>query len=322
MELKHLLTKPEIDLGFGNKANEESPERFINKDGSFNIIRKGVQNYRLINIYSNLIAMSWFKFTIFVILYYTTVNIFFTILYLLAGVHHLSGIEGDSFGEKFLDAFFFSAQTLTTVGYGRISPEGLPANIIASLEALLGVLVLAIATGVCYGRFAKPNARIAFSKNMIIAPYQNVTSLQFKIANLRTNQLIDVEVIVNYSYLEMNANGQKIRKYKTLDLERNSVHFFPLSWTIVHPINEDSPLWEATEEQLAYLDAEFMILIKALDDTFSQQVHVRSSYKYNEIVFNAKFNSIFDKVENGKIVLELDKINDYKKVVLNDSILS
>jgi inward rectifier potassium channel len=312
--MKHLLTKPEADLGFGNKTTQESPERFINKDGSFNIVRKGVQHYRLINIYSNLIAMSWFKFGIIVILYYTNVNLFFTFLYLLVGVHHLSGIEGNSFIDKFLDAFFFSAQTLTTVGYGRISPEGLPANIVASLEALLGVLVLAIATGVCYGRFAKPNARIAFSKNMIIAPYQDVTALEFKIANLRNNQLIDVEVILNYSYLETNKEGNRIRKYKTLELERSSVNFFPLSWTIVHPINEDSPLWEVSEGELAYLDAEFMILIKAVDDTFAQQVHVRSSYKFNEIIFNAKFNSIFDKVENGQIILELDRIDEFQKL--------
>jgi len=309
-EIFHHIKKPEKDLGLGNLVEKDAPERFINKDGSFNIKKIGTSTFSFTNIYHDLITMSWIKFIFIVLLYYISVNTFFTLLYLMVGVHHLSGITGETLFDRFLDAFFFSAQTLTTVGYGRVSPEGLPANIVATLEALLGVIIIAIATGVCYGRFSLPNAKIIFSKNAIIAPYQDVTAFEFKLANERNNQLIDVEVQLTFSYLEIK-NQKKVRKYVNLELERNKVNFFPLTWTIVHAINEESPLWELTSNDLQMKDAEFMILFKGFDDTFSQQVQVRSSYKYDEVVFNARFFSIFDNVENGKIVLDLSRIDEY-----------
>lgn len=316
---KHKIIKPENDLGLGNKVAEKGPVRFVNKDGSFNIVRRGLNNLWQKNLYHDLITMSWIKFSLVALVYYMVMNTFFTILYLITGTHHLAGVEAYTFSEKFYEAFFFSAQTLTTVGYGRISPEGLPANIIAALESLIGVLAFAIATGICYGRFAKPDAKIQFSKNMLISPYQDMTSLQFKICNIRDNQLIEIEVMVTYSFLK-NENGRLIRKYVSLPLERDKVNFFPLPWVIVHPINEDSPLWGIDAEAFETMDAEFMVLIKAFDDTFAQNVHVRSSYKHHEIVFGAKFNINFDKTENGKVILELDKIDDYSIVPLASNI--
>lgn len=317
--MRHEIIKPENDLGLGNKVADKGPNRFINKDGSFNIIRKGLPNLRITNIYHELITMSWLKFSVITLITYLSVNTIFTILFLIAGVHHLTGHDAVNFSEKFYEAFFFSAQTLTTVGYGRISPEGLPANIIASLESLVGVLAFAIATGICYGRFSKPNAKIQFSKNMLIAPYQDITSLQFKICNIRNNQLIEIEIAVTYSYLT-NINGKLIRKYIQLPLERDKVNFFPLPWVVVHPINEDSPIWGLDNNALTAIDAEFMILIKAFDDTFAQNVHVRYSYKHDEIILGAKFKTNFDNIENGKIVIELDKINEYESMPLMSNI--
>lgn len=313
------IHQPENDLGLGNKVTNEGPNRFINKDGSFNITRKGLNNLKTLNIYHELITMSWLKFSFIALVYYLIMNIIFTTMYLITGVHHLSGVVANTFSERFYEAFFFSAQTLTTVGYGRISPEGLPANIIAALESLIGVLAFAIATGICYGRFAKPNAKIQFSKNIIIAPYQDITSLQFKICNLRDNQLIDIEVMVTYSYLT-NVNGKVLRKYVSLPLERNKVNFFPLPWVLVHPINEDSPIWGVDAQTLTTIDAEFMVLIKAFDDTFAQNVHVRSSYKHHEIVYGGRFKTNYDNVANGKIVIELNKIDAYEIVPLASNI--
>ncbi|MEY3450891.1 MAG: hypothetical protein RL711_716 [Bacteroidota bacterium] len=311
----HKIIKPENDLGLGNKVADHGPTRFINKDGSFNITRSGIPYLRLQNIYHDLITMSWLRFSAVALGYYLVVNTLFTCMYLLTGVHHLAGVEAYTLSDKFYEAFFFSAQTLTTVGYGRVSPEGLPANIIAALESLIGVLAFAIATGICYGRFAKPNARIQFSKNILIAPYQDITALQFKICNIRDNQLIEIEVMVTYSYLT-NANGKFIRKYVSLPLERDKVNFFPLPWVLVHPINEESPLWGVDAQTLTTLDAEVMVLIKAFDDTFAQNVHVRSSYKHDEFVFGGKFKINFDKVTQGKMLIELDKIDDYDIVPL------
>jgi inward rectifier potassium channel len=299
------------DPGFGNKDASKGG-RYINKDGSFNIRRKGLAFYRSFSFYHHLITISWFKFCLYILISYLLINLFFASLYLYTGVEKLGGAQGETSFERFQDAFFFSTQTFTTVGYGRINPIGLSSNIISSLESLCGLLTFALATGLLYGRFSRPNANILFSDQAVIAPYQDITGFMFRIANARENQLINVEAQVAFTRVE-KVQGTDVRKYFELNLERDKIDFFSLSWTIVHPIDENSPLWGISKEEFNSSDAEFLILLKAFDDTFSQNVHTRSSYKFNEIAWNYKFVNTFSR-EDGITVLELDKISMIEKV--------
>jgi inward rectifier potassium channel len=230
-------------------------------------------------------------------------------VYLGIGVEHLRGAEASTASDRFLSAFFFSAQTFTTVGYGRISPDGLLANLAAAFQALLGLMALAIVTGLVFGRFSRPAARLAFSRQMVVAPYQAGTSLQFRVANRRSNNLMEIEAQVLLMTVEPSDRGL-LRKYKSLTLERPSVQFLPLTWTVVHPIDEASPLRGQTAERLAGLQAEFLILIKAFDDTFFQTVHVRHSYRHEEMAWGARFVPAFEADAQGRMVLDLERLSE------------
>ena len=213
----------------------------------------------------------------------------------------------------FANAFFFSVHTLTTVGYGNVYPEGAWANTISSLEAATGLMVFAIATGLLYGRFSRPSARIIYSKSAIIAPYQDGTSLQFRITNARKNSLINMQARVVLMTVDQ-SNGELTRSFIDLPLERRSIYFFALTWTVVHPIDSASPLFGKTREDLAKLSAELLILIEGFDDTFSQVVHSMYSYRHDEFVWGAKFIPAFKIDPKGDLVVEVDRIDEMKLV--------
>jgi inward rectifier potassium channel len=216
-----------------------------------------------------------------------------------------------------MDAFFFSSQTLTTVGYGRIAPVGFWTSSVAAVESLLGLLIFALATSLLYGRFSKPVAHILYSDKAIIAPYLDVTGFMFRIVNERANQLIDLQVEVAMSILEKQPNGKDARRYYGLTLERNKVNFFPTNWTIVHPITQESPMFGINKDELLNRSVEFLILIKATEDTFNQIVHSRISYHANEIVYGAKFSSMLaDSSTSGLTNLDLTKLSDIQEVTL------
>ena len=304
------MQKQTIDPGLGEKYFQKT-KRIINNDGTFNVTKHGAGfNYK--DIYQYLINISWTKFFLIVLSVYVSLNFVFAFLYYLVGVEDLAGSAGNNLN-NFLDAFFFSAQTLTTVGYGGISPKGLIVNIISALEALNGLMCFALITGLLYGRFSRPSARILFSNKAIIAPYRGITSLQFRIANQRHNTLMEIEAKVLLVQIEKIEN-QYNRKYFDLKLERNSVYFFPLTWTIVHPIDEDSPFYGKSEAEIKAFESEILILIKGFDDTFSQIVHSRFSYTANEVIWNAKFIRAFNNEENGEIIFNIDDIHKYEMV--------
>jgi len=223
------------------------------------------------------------------------------------GIEHLKGAEAPSAWAQFLNAFFFSAHTLTTVGYGNMYPSGPAANTIATIEALLGLLAFAIATGLVFGRFSRPSARIGFSERMLIAPYRDGTSLQFRIVNRRSNNLIDLDARLLLMTVEQ-ADGNLQRKYANLELERDHLLFFPLTWTIVHPLNDNIPIYGKTQEDLERLQAEIIIMLKAFDDTFGQTVQVRYSYRYDEITWGAKFVPAFEIDGEGNMRLEVNRV--------------
>lgn len=304
------------DYGLGRKFSDKR-QRIISKDGSFNIRRTGMPWWLSFSMYHELLSMSWTRFNLFVLLTYVVINTVFALLYLLVGVHELAGAQGGGPLQNFLDAFFFSGQALTTVGFGRISPVGMGASIIAAVESMFGLLGFALATGLLYGRFSRPNVRLVYSASALIAPYKEINAFMFRIINARKNQLIELEMQVIFSRLERMENGELIRRYYALELERAKVNFFPANWTIVHPIVPSSPLAGTTEDELRESSAEFLILFKAFDDTFSQTVHSRHSYTYDEVVWGAKFESVFTNTPGETTVFDMEKFHAYSPARLN-----
>ena len=257
--------------------------------------------------------MSWAKFYTMVVLSYFLVNVFFALAYLACGADAIQGSSALNVGERFFDAFFFSVQTLATIGYGKMSPSGFAANIVVAFEALTGLFGFALATGLLFARFSRPNAKIQYSEKAVIAPFHNITGFMFRIVNERQNQLIEVAATLTYSRVETH-NGRQVRRFYPLSLEREKVTFFPLHWTIVHPIDEQSPLFGVTQKDLEESDAEFAILLTAIDETFSQAVHSRSSYKYDEVIVGAKFRDMFLSSEDGIVRVDLRRLSDIEQV--------
>lgn len=303
------MKKESFDPGLTTKFSGQL-RRTINEDGSFNVKRTGLR-WRDANPYLMLIDTTWPRFLVVVLAGFVAINVGFASLYLLIGVQNLKGLESDM--SAFANAFFFSVHTMTTVGYGNVYPEGPWANLVSSLEAATGLMVFAIATGLLYGRFSRPSARIVYSKNAIIAPYQDGTSLQFRVANARSNTLMNLEARVLLMTVD-TSDGELKRNFIDLPLERRHIYFFALTWTIVHPIDEKSPFFGKSGEDLAKLAGELLILIQGFDDTFSQVVHSRYSYPHDQIVWGAKFNPAFRFDTKGDMIVEVDRIDELRLV--------
>ena len=306
---------PEDDLGFGPQPVMKN-QPLVNKDGTPNVKRIGLPFFNTANNYHTFITMSWTKFWLMVIGAYLVINIIFALIYTSIGTGSLDGgTSGNTPFYHFMDAFFFSAQTISTVGYGHIYPRGMFSNSVAALESTMGLLAFALATGLLYGRFSRPSAQIVYSKNILVAPYlENGRGIMFRLANLRRNILIDLEIEIIFSFNE-TTDGKTMRRFYPLELERRQVSILTLNWTIVHPLDENSPLKDMTKEDLIETEAGFAILLKAFDDTFSQTVHSRTAYQANEIVWGAKFKPVFNRDDDGRIVLDLSKISDHELVV-------
>lgn len=293
------------DPGLGEKYKAET-KRVINKDGSFNVKYIG-KNTRVKNLYHLMMMMPWWKFMTGIFIAYLLINCFFASIYYLIGVSDIgSGASNDL--EAFMDAFFFSVQTLTTIGYGAMAPHGIASHTVATIEALLGVLSFAIGTGIFYGRFARPSAEILFSDNAIIHRANNKSYLQFRIVNRRKNILMDVEATVILVWTGENFQ----RHYFQLDLETSQIVFFPMNWTLVHEITKESPLYNKEHDALLAMNAELLVLIKGFDDSFNQLVHTRYSYRWDEVIWDQKFTRAFHTNQDGDIIMDVDKIHDIK----------
>jgi len=311
MPIRKRKINPEDDLGFGPQPVIKN-QPLINKDGSPNVIRTGLPFFNTANNYHTLITMGWTKFWLLVLSGYLIVNIFFAVIYTALGTNSLDGVTDRTISGHFMDALFFSAQTISTVGYGHIYPKGPAANSVAALESMIGLLAFALATGLLYGRFSRPSAQITYSKNILIAPYlDNKKGIMFRLANLRRNMLIDLEIEIIFSFNE-TVDGKTVRRFYPLEVERRRVSVLSLNWTIVHPLDENSPLVDMTKEDFENSEAGFAILLRAFDDTFSQTVHSRTIYQHQDIVWGAKFKPIFSRDKTGKIVLDLSKINEHE----------
>ncbi|MBS1772130.1 MAG: Inward rectifier potassium channel Irk [Bacteroidetes bacterium] len=306
------------NTGFSTSSNNTEGGRLTRKDGSVNLRKTGMPFWERISLYHSLLRMTRGKFLLCVFLFYSTLNVLFAGLYLLTGVENLRGVtpEGDGLN-NFEQAFFFSSQTLTTVGYGHISPSGLAANVIASLESFIGILSFALVTGLLYGRFTRPRAYLVYSDNVIFAPFKDGMALMSRIATYKNNHLTDVEALVTIAMHITDDNGNKARRFYPLDLEIKKVNSLALSWTLVHPVDENSPLYGMTQDEIKEAEVEILYFIKGFDDHFSNIVQQRYSYVFSEIVFGAKFQPMFRRSDdNMSTVLELDKINLFEPVKL------
>lgn len=301
------------DLGFGSVVAAESRERLINQDGSFNVQRTGMSWFSTLNLYHTLLSLRWTTFLLLLLLLYFLSNVAFGLAYASLGAEALVDSSALPTDNLFVRGFFFSVQTFATIGYGTIHPVGTIPNLLVTIESYYSLIANALITGVVFARFARPTARVIFSKVAVVAPYQDGSGLMFRIVNGRNNQLIEVEAKVMFARF-VSENGKVVRRFDFLELERSTVAFFPLAWTIVHPINEKSPLYGLTEEHLKKKDAEILILLTATDETFAAVVHTRSSYKFEEIKFGHKFVSIYNKVEGGEpISININKLSKIEK---------
>ena len=303
-----------LDPGYGVRY-ERHTKRIINTDGTFNVIRKGV-GFSSRNIYQDLIKMSWVKFLTINILIIFTLNALFALLYIWIGLDQIEGVAvGTGFYHDFTQAFFFSFQTFTTLGYGRISPTGDLANLVSAIEAMIGFMSFALITGLLYGRFSKPNISLEYSRKMLIAPYRGGKGLMFRIANKRHSVLVNVKANVTLT-LTLEEDNTTVRKYYQLKLERDGIQVFPISWTIVHPIDKDSPFNDIEMVNISGSDLEIMIQIQVFDETFGQIVHSRYSYLSEDIEYGAKFLKSYRTEESGEIILDVRDLHKYEKVNL------
>lgn len=298
------MSAPEIeiveepkDLGFGSVVGGANEKRLLNRDGSFNPRRDGLPLLRSLSFYHYFLTITWPKFFAIVVAGYMGANAVFALLYLACGRDSLAGAEPARLGGAFWRAFFFSVETIGTVGYGNIAPNNFPAHVVMTAESLVGLLMFALGTGILFSRFSRPTAALMFSDRGVVAPYRGRHAFMFRVTNARSNQLVELEAKVLFSRIE----GLH-RKYDQLTLERSRVTFFPLSWTVVHPIDEKSPMFGMTADDMHNKDAEVMILLTGTDETFSTVVHGRSSYKPDEILFGHRFVNLYNPIDDDGVV--------------------
>ncbi len=308
-ESKELTRDVDRDLGFGAVVTGQSRERLLNADGTFNVRRTGLPFVTSLNLYHILLSMTWRIFLLLVLALYFLSNIIFGALYASTGSSAIVDTSAEPMTNIFIRSFFFSVQTFATIGYGTIHPAGVLPNLLVTIESYYSLLANALITGLVFARFARPTAKIIFSSVAVIAPYQDGQGLMFRLVNGRSNQLIEVEVKVLFAHF-VNENGRSVRRFDFLELERSKVTFLPLAWTVVHPIDKASPLYGLSDDDYIRTDAEILILLTATDETFSQVVHTRSSYKPHEIRCGHKFVNLYNEVDDGEpISIDIRKLS-------------
>lgn len=295
------------DPGFGYKSSNK-PNRLVNADGAFNMKHLN-KRFSFSELYTFLINMPWWSFFLLVFAGYIIVNTFFGIVYYAIGVEELT-LKSVNTTQDFLNAFFFSTQTITTLGYGAISPIGNAAAFVAAFEAFLGLLSFSFFTGLLYGRFSKPKAAIRFSESFVIRDFKADKALMFRLMNKRRNIMIEPEINVTMAINYTNKNGEFKREFFELPLERKSIMYMPTTWTIVHEIDKGSPLYKFSDEQLKHLDAEIFVLLEYYEDTFSQKVYQLHSYHFDDLELDHKFIPAYYFDADGSAVLDHKKLSE------------
>jgi inward rectifier potassium channel len=303
-----------VNSGFGTTASKGI--RLFNKNGKPNISIKSDGFFSNKSIYHTIIDLHTFKFIGLTLLSFIVINILFTICYYYISANQINGLQDYSATQKLIHLFFFSVQTFTTVGYGALSPNGISSGIISSIESFTGLLFFALVTGLLYAKFSKPTAFIKFSNHAIIAPFQNGKALMFRIVPYKNTILTNTTVNANVA-LVIDENGVNKRKFYDLNLEIEKVNSFVLNWTLVHIINEESPLFDIDFSNLENTQIEILVFIKAFDEAYSNQVNARGTYSYHEILNDYKFMPMHHFNEDEQVtVIDINKLSDIEKVAL------
>ncbi|MBI1814806.1 MAG: ATP-sensitive inward rectifier potassium channel 10 [Deltaproteobacteria bacterium] len=273
----------------------EDSQRVVDPTGALNVVHVGVRGSRLRDLYLSLLVSSWWRLLIVLVALFVTTNSMFAVLYLLGG----DNIENARPG-SFADAFFFSVQTMATIGYGKMVPHTLWANVLVTIESLVGLLGIALVTGLTFAKFSRPTARVLFSRVAVVTRRDGVPCLMFRMANQRGNQIVEARIHVVLALTETTEEGEVIRRLHDLHVPRAQNALFALSWTAIHPLTESSPLFHATPKSLADAEAEIIISLTGLDESFAQTVHARHSYVVSDIRWNARFVDILSRTRDGR----------------------
>lgn len=294
------------DPGLGTLYNSEI-KRLVNPDGTYNMRRKGALR-GVKDLYKHLIEVKWWLFLLYAFLYYLVINAVFAVLYMVVGINGISGTNPEI--PDFFNAFFFSVQTFTSLGYGAMSPLSFGANLIETLESFAGLMSIALITGLLYGRFSRPKSKLAFSKNILITPYKDGNAVMFKMVNKRDSILLNAEVKAILIMDQGDGENRFNKTFARLDLELNQINFFPLTWTLVHAITEDSPFHGFDVEKLQARNAEVLILVEAFDETHSQSITEKSAYGSDQWLEGYKFDRNFRIGKDGTLELYINELDN------------
>lgn len=282
----------------------QSPLLVRKKGNSFVELGKIFFHWR--DIYHFLLTISWLQFFILISLTYLILNTLFALAY-LAGDNAITNAQPGSF----LDAFSFSVQTMATIGYGAMYPQSLYAHILVTIEVFIGLLGLAMITSLMFTRFSRPTARVLFSNVAVICPYNGVSTLMFRIANLRNNWIVEAQVRVSLLLSETTTQeGYTIRRLYDLSLARQEIPFLALTWVIMHTIDENSPLFTLNKERLLQEDYQIFVTLVGLDATLSQTIHARHIYLNNEVIWNHHFVDVVRMTADGSRYIDETKFHD------------
>jgi len=263
------------------------------------VLSIGLRTATLRDVYHSLLTTAWAQFFALVLVTYLGANLLFALGYLAIG----DGIEEARPG-NFSDAFFFSVQTMATIGYGKMAPRGLAANLLVTLEALIGLLGLALVTGLVFAKFSRPTARVIFSQNAVITRFDGVPSLLVRMANERGNQIAEAQAHLVLLRTERTPEGEEIRRAHDLHLRRSHSAFFAFTWLVVHPITADSPLHGETPESLKAKDIDLVASMTGLDETLSQAVHARHAWMPDQILWGHRFADVLVSLPDGRRAID------------------
>ena len=289
------------DPGIGNTSAPHA-RRLINANGDFNVIHANKPK-KFSEAYNYLLSITWGHFFGLSLLAYTIANTLFAIAYLIIGIDQIVRPTGHAF-KDFLNAFFFSSQTFTTLGYGAMAPKGIGSGIVSSLEAFLGLMFFAFVTGLLYGRFSKPKAAIRFTKHLVLRDFGDHNALMFRIENDRRSTMIHPEVKVTLTLTKLAKNGNYVNDFYTLKLARDAINFLPTTWTVVHEIDSQSPLYGLLEADLVKKQGELIVMVSYYDESFNQVVHQMYSYLLQDLKLHYKFVKSYHYNVKGEMVLD------------------
>jgi inward rectifier potassium channel len=298
------------DLGLGDKVVQENRTRFLNKDGSFNVHRKGVFEHGSFSPYHAILSASWTRFMMGVLAYYLFANVVFAFLYFATGKAGFPDVAHLSAWPRFGQLFFYSIQVISTLGSSPLHPNTIPADILLAVESMIGLFGFAVGASLLFARFSNPATKILFSEQAVIAPYRGITGFMFRMVNGRSNELIHMSASVT---LAMTGPDGK-RNVQQLSLERDAVLVFPLNWTVVHPIDEASPLYGLSSGELNSRQAEFLVSVNGIDQDLAKTIYARTSYKDGEVIVGAKFASMLEQTEDGTVVADPKKVGEIERI--------